>query len=273
MRLQSLINRRASLSPSGFTLVELMIVVALIALLAAFSTPSIAKTIERNNAKKAARDVGNAFNLARNQAMSRGEVVLIKIDKATTTKRGEIRLYRTANRALSCTTAEFPWGTGGDSTGDDGDDAADAADGDDAAGGTGGFGGSGDGYWGMDEEAATAAAAAAPDPKEPFFTLSFDTLPANMAIRGMAPEAGTKADPICIAANGRVMKRTGETLDGSVCPFRIFIGKDGAGTFAELAACEATLNDTQRQAKRDERDVARFHVVELPYNGSVRIIQ
>ena len=88
----------------GFTLVELMVTVVLIALLAALSVPSINRVMERSDARSAARSVANRMRVARDQALSRGEVVLVGVDtqSGTSGERGEIKMYRTTDSALNC---------------------------------------------------------------------------------------------------------------------------------------------------------------------------
>lgn len=65
----------------GFTLVELMIVVVLIALLAGISGPTIASSIERNNLNQLNRDIISTINQARSHAMRNGHAVLLNVDE------------------------------------------------------------------------------------------------------------------------------------------------------------------------------------------------
>jgi len=84
----------------GFTLVELMITVALIALLVAVSTPTMTRTMERIDSRSTARSLANVFRQARNQAKSRGEVVLVRIQQNV--DRGRLSIHRTDDQALRC---------------------------------------------------------------------------------------------------------------------------------------------------------------------------
>lgn len=64
---------------SGFTLVELMVVVTIIAILATLSAPTLRRSVRRARVRDAASEVASVFRNARTQAMSRGEVVLVQI--------------------------------------------------------------------------------------------------------------------------------------------------------------------------------------------------
>ena len=55
--------------PSGFTLLEMMFVVAIAGITAAFAVPSWQQMQADARAKTAARTVANAFEYARNQAI------------------------------------------------------------------------------------------------------------------------------------------------------------------------------------------------------------
>jgi prepilin-type N-terminal cleavage/methylation domain-containing protein len=79
--------------PAGFTLVELIVTLVLIGILAAISIPALNGAIDRADARSTARGVANQLRLARNLAMSRGEVMLAEITPAT--ERGQVKIYRT----------------------------------------------------------------------------------------------------------------------------------------------------------------------------------
>jgi len=64
----------------GFTLVELMIVVAIVAILATMATPTMTDSLRRNRSRNSASDIATVLRNARTQAMSRGEVVLVQIN-------------------------------------------------------------------------------------------------------------------------------------------------------------------------------------------------
>lgn len=75
--LSALIPKR---TPRGFSLVELMIVVALIAILAAIAAPTIIQSMERNRLNQLNRDIVTGFNEARTFAMRTGNAVLVDVD-------------------------------------------------------------------------------------------------------------------------------------------------------------------------------------------------
>lgn len=69
----SLIKRRRS----GFTLIELMIAIAVAAILITLATPSFRLLIQNNRISGAANDFVTALNLARGEAIKRGATVFI----------------------------------------------------------------------------------------------------------------------------------------------------------------------------------------------------
>lgn len=69
---------RMSRRDSGFTLIELMIVVALIAIIALVAVPSFERLIESNRLKSTTNDVLGTLNYARSEAVRRGEPVAVR---------------------------------------------------------------------------------------------------------------------------------------------------------------------------------------------------
>jgi prepilin-type N-terminal cleavage/methylation domain-containing protein len=66
-------------STRGMTLVELMVVLVVLGVLAAIVSPSIFSSIRRQRAAGVAREITNELRRARNQAMSRGEAIVVEI--------------------------------------------------------------------------------------------------------------------------------------------------------------------------------------------------
>lgn len=69
---------RMSHRNSGFTLIELMIVVALMVIIATFAVPSFQRLIESNRLKSTTNDVLGTLNYARSEAVRRGEPVAVR---------------------------------------------------------------------------------------------------------------------------------------------------------------------------------------------------
>ena len=95
----------------GFTLVELMIVISLVAILAAISAPSISRAMERSRLNDLNRDLANGILEARSFAMSSGEAVFAQVDIAN----DRVHFFLPANfqspagsPAMSCATAQMP---------------------------------------------------------------------------------------------------------------------------------------------------------------------
>lgn len=81
----------------GVTLVELMVVVALIAIIAAIASPGISRGIDRANARSAAREVASTLRFARDQARSRAVPIWVRVNVADAAGPGSIEILRDSN--------------------------------------------------------------------------------------------------------------------------------------------------------------------------------
>ena len=63
----------------GFTLVELMVVILLVAILSAFAVPSFKNVILKNRVSAATSELLAALNFARNEAITRGENISLTV--------------------------------------------------------------------------------------------------------------------------------------------------------------------------------------------------
>lgn len=81
-----------------------MVTLVLIAILAAVTAPSVNRIIQRSDARSTARSVANHLRAAHDQAMARGEVVLVRLEELSgnADQRGAVTIFRTTNRALRC---------------------------------------------------------------------------------------------------------------------------------------------------------------------------
>lgn len=79
----------------GVTLVELIVVIAVAGILIAVSSPTVFGAIRRERQVQVVNDIANHFRKARNQAMARGEAVLVVPSPNSTGANGGIlRTYR-----------------------------------------------------------------------------------------------------------------------------------------------------------------------------------
>jgi type IV fimbrial biogenesis protein FimT len=70
-------QRPATRGAGGFGLIELIVVISIVAILAAIALPSFAYSIRNNRVGTQNNDLLSAFNLARNEAITRGRGVSI----------------------------------------------------------------------------------------------------------------------------------------------------------------------------------------------------
>ncbi|GEM_PF-6293525 len=92
----------------GFTLVELLIVVAIIGVLAAVTAPSLNKMVTRSQGREFARGVAQQYRFARNQAANTNRVLLVALfehDAGSTwsginSNRGRVEVWATADHSI-----------------------------------------------------------------------------------------------------------------------------------------------------------------------------
>ena len=83
---------------SGFTLIELMVTIAIAAILIAVAIPSFAPTIASNRLTANANELVTALNLARSEAVKRGVSVTIrKVDGNSSTNNGSVATWNWEN--------------------------------------------------------------------------------------------------------------------------------------------------------------------------------
>lgn len=244
---------RADWTRRGFTLTELMIAVAIIAILAAFLAPSVTTYVRRSKGQSAARDVSGTLRRARNEAMSRGQVVLVEVEQAHDNVQGIIRTYRTQGTESKCdpTNANY-----------------DPRDTD---------------CFAMSCAQAQGFNAVEIDSAR----VDFSQTSPDMEISGVDPNSALTNNvlTLCFAPGGRVLTTAGTTYN-SACDAvntRIFVRSadvdDNTNPLGssekDLDACvdSATDDEAKRQAQKDGRDLANFYSIHVPYNGAVSVIQ
>ncbi len=238
----------------GFTLTEMMIVVAIIAILAAFLAPSVHKFVRRSAGRGAARRVANTLQLAHNEAMSRGEVVLAKVSdhNASAASGGTVELFVTDNRGKDgCTAAT--------------DDEMKVT---------------------TDPNCfARTCAQAKWMTRKSVYKVDFAKEAPDMIIHGIdpAPAAG-HARTFCFDPSGRVVDEGGLPLSSDAAygcdavNARIFISAKTKtdntnpvyGSGPNLVKCvDAITKPDDREKQKDGRDVANFFAIYLSYDGTV----
>ena len=81
----------------GFTLIELMVTVAMLAVLLSIAAPSFARMMASNRMATQTNEFTAALNLARLEAVRRGQSVAIRADGGGTTFQGGWRVFTDAN--------------------------------------------------------------------------------------------------------------------------------------------------------------------------------
>jgi type II secretory pathway pseudopilin PulG len=232
--------------------VELMVVVTLIALLAALSTPTLSRSVQRGKAKDAAREVASALRNVRSQAMSRGQAALVRINPQRVAGGGDMMtifagLDADGQPARSCEVI-----SGGPTTG---------------AGAVGTI------PWSN----------VSPD----MVMLGASQVPLAGIVGATA--LGTGQTFVCVSPDGRVLGPNGQPIatNFGLCTqgFVVMMGRNPAiiePAFAPLVSpspqpavtCPAAqLSDAQAIQRRTNRDLVDAHVVELTFTGAVEVTQ
>jgi prepilin-type N-terminal cleavage/methylation domain-containing protein len=248
----------------GFSLVELMVVIAIIAILATIAAPSISEYIRRAKGRDVARSIANSVRFARDQATSRGQVVIVEVDRTASGGNGVVRVLRLVDNTSS----------GGDAG------SADAGD----AGSTGTVAlpkSCKEAVWKLGEGDLITEVAYEYDlgDEEP-----------DMAIRGYDP---VPSDPmrLCAMPDGRVGNMRGLPFrpSNSSCTdqeMRIWVSLEGENLSTTPFGSEGYSDCVEdgdpetepskykaRQDQKDSRDLVNFWMITVSYNGSVDATQ
>lgn len=253
---------------SGFTMVELMVVLAVIAILAAVLSPSVSRYMERAQAQEASREVTNTLRMARNHAMSRGEIILAEVTTGEgrgDDENGGIELYRTD----TSDNEEF------DCTGDDPNDTECFA-----------------------LSCAQATALDRSRDLESIHELDLGETAPDMFIAGIEPEPdgdgdGAISEMMCFSPSGRVLASGGLSLGGAGDGDCDYVGVD-LWVRKQLAekdssspdptsmrnpvdggpALDECVDDEERyEQQRQGRQMVNMWQVTVPYNGAVTMNQ
>jgi prepilin-type N-terminal cleavage/methylation domain-containing protein len=225
--------------PVGVTLVELMIVIALIGILAALATPTIRRTQERASARQVGSQIANDLRTARNQAMSRGEALWVSVasGNGTDANRGTIQILRSE---LRCDDGSAP-STGAPETACPNSTEA--------------------------RRARSCRQEKVLDAANPVLETDFARFSGTAQLAGTSPATGL----ICFNPDGRVLDGEGNVISGGGAPcagenFIIYTARSTADAtdITSAIACGATT---------DERDLVDVFRVTVPFNGAIKMDQ
>ena len=246
------------------TLIELMIVLVILGILAAAAGPSVRRSIERAAAKGNAREIANTLRMARNQAMSRGEVLVVRIAKATAESRGTIQILRSGDISGATATTDPTTTDPTDPTLTEPPPPIEPARNCRQTSLT---------TW----EAANVVHTTTLDGKtgmseiamvDPLSDSTGGTLELCFSPDGRVLTPATAAVPMPASAGG-----CGENV--------IIVVADDGATIGTLASCTGSGTDSngneipamERLALRDARDAINLYRVTVSYNGSIQVVQ
>lgn len=239
----------------GFTLVELMIAVAIIAILAGFMAPSVSTYMRRSRGKAAASKVAGVFRWARSQAMTRGQVILVDVTTRGGNGNGALTVFRTWNHADTSCNDTNP---------------------------------------GMECAARSCAEAQTmtiDTAKDTLTNVGFElkkTSPSMgifaVNVQGSALGDGSAATTrLCFAPDGRVLLGSGQPVQGACGgdPGRIILQSIERSNFSSPLGSSNTLVECQGSAwtraqrieQKNGRDLANLFVIEIPFNGAISVVQ
>ncbi len=246
----------------GFTLVELMIVIAIIGIMAATAAPALKRSFERSRVRDSASVMANALRVARMQAMSRGEVVLVTINLEAVGDAPIVQVACAPDRntgASTCTTEGL------------------------SVAGT------------QPVRTCTQIDATSFGSTEPVVNVRRGEVHPDVRFHGMSQPGGgfaTTAVQLCFSPDGRVLGVNGLPVRASApaggCSFDVAIAmsrlplaraQDLGISEADLYCAGANTTDTAealrdaQQPVRVGRDYIDFFVVEASFNGAVTLTQ
>lgn len=254
------------LNSRGMTLVELMVAVAIIAIVAGVASPSIFKSLRRERAAGVAREVANELRRARNQSMARGEVILVQVvpaGAAPTIGADNTALGRGGVVTFATNTAPFEAGTTLCDAPDAGVDPDELCpEGSRCLGGA---------CWSEPARSCRQVDIGEPQSIREVARFNIDLSDsANMALRGH--NGATNVLTLCFSPDGRVL----DTL-GRVPSFSGAATCSGDNTVLWLAKEDATASEVTAAAAcaagYDDRDPLNLYRISVPYNGAIAMDQ
>ncbi|MCC7535827.1 MAG: prepilin-type N-terminal cleavage/methylation domain-containing protein [Deltaproteobacteria bacterium] len=88
---------------SGYTLLELMIVIVIVAVVSALAVPGIINTLRENRTYQGASDIARLFRQARLDAVGRGAATAVRWQRVGATPRGRFEMWRSPVSSCSMT--------------------------------------------------------------------------------------------------------------------------------------------------------------------------